>query len=73
MKKTHTLPKSRRAKKYAELNKQAVERHPGIKEVTEVYNNQWKELHKVEQAHQILKNPGYKVIYSDSTNPKSFL
>ena len=72
MKKTHTLPKSRRAKKYAELNKQAVERHPGIKEVMEVYD-QWKEAHKMEQAHQMLKNSGYEAIYSDSTNPKSFL
>ena len=69
--KKYTAPKSR-AKKHTELKKQALERHPGIKELMEVYNH-WRELHKVEQVHQAIKNPGHKVIYSNSSDPKSFL
>ena len=69
--KKHTAPESR-AKRHAELKKQAFKRHPGIREVMEVYNH-WKETHKVEQAHQAVRNPGPKVTYSDSSDPKSFL
>ena len=66
-----TIPKSR-AQQHRELKKQISERHPGIKEVMEVYN-QWAEAHKAEQAHQAIKNSAYKIAYSDSSNPKSFL
>ena len=69
--KKRILPKSR-AKRHAELKKQIEEQHPGIKEVMEVYN-QWGEAHKAEQAHQAIKNAGYKIIYSNSSDPKSFL
>ena len=70
MKKT-TIPKNR-AQQHKELKKQIEERHPGIKEVIEVYN-QWEEAHKAEQAHQAIKNSAYKITYSNSSNPKSFL
>ena len=66
-----TKPKSR-AQQHKELKKQIAKRHPGIKEVMEVYN-QWKEAHKAEQAYHAIKNSAYKIGYSDSTNPKSFL
>ena len=69
--KKHVIPKSR-VKRHAELKKQIRKRHPGIKEVMEVYN-QWEEAHKAEQAHQAIKNSSYKVSYSNSSNPKSFL
>ena len=68
--KKYTAPKSR-AKRHAELKKQIMKRHPGIKEVMEVYH-QWREAHKAEQAHQAIKNSGHKAACSDSSNPKSF-
>ena len=61
-----------RAKRHTELKKQIEERHPGIKEVMEVYN-QWGEAHKAEQACQAIKNADYKIMYSNSSDPKSFL
>ena len=69
--KKYTAPKSK-AKRHVELKKQIIKRHPGIKEIMEVYH-QWGEAHKAVQAHQAIKNSGYKVIYSNSSNPKSFL
>ena len=69
--KKHRAPKNR-AKRHAELKKQIVKRRPGIKEVMDVYH-QWEEAHKAEQAHQAIKRSGYKVIYSNSSDPKSFL
>ena len=66
-----SAPKSR-AKKHAKLLKQIALRHPGIKDVMKVYN-QWGEAHKAEKAHQAAKHFGYKVIYSNSSDPKSFL
>ena len=69
--KKHSAPENR-AKRHAELKKQIEKRHPGIKEVMEVYH-QWAEAHKAEQAHQAIKNAGNKIIYSNSSDPKSFL
>ncbi len=66
--KKRTAPKSR-AKRHAELKKQIVQRHPGIKEVMEVYN-QWKQANKAVQAHQAIKNAGYVSYTSNSSNPK---
>ena len=68
--KKHSAPENR-AKRHAELKKQNEKRHPGIKEVMEVYN-QWAEAHKAEQAHQAIKNSGYKVACSDSSSPQFF-
>ena len=68
--KKRTTPKSRK-KRHAELKKQIVQRHPGIKEVMEVYN-QWKQANKAVQAHQAIKNSGYRVACSDSSDPKLF-
>ena len=71
MKKKHNVPKSR-AKKHAGLKKQITRQHPGIKEVIEVYS-QWGEAHKAEQAHQAIKDSSYRIISSNSSDPKSFL
>ena len=67
--KKHTVPTSR-AKRHAELKKQSLER-PGVKELIDVYNH-WKKSHKAIQAHQAIKNSGYKVACSDSSDPQSF-
>ena len=35
--------------------------------------NLWQESHKAEQAHQAIKNLGYTVTNSDSSDPNSLL
>ena len=60
-----------RAKRHAELKQQIANRHPGIKEVMEVYI-QWEEAHKAEQAYRVAQHSGYITFNSNSSNPKFF-
>ena len=69
MKNQNTSQKSR-AERHAELQKQSLEK-PGVKEMLEVYNR-WQLAHQAVQAHQDIKNAGYKIISSNSSDPKSF-
>ena len=65
----YDAPKNR-AKRHSELKKQSLER-PGVKEMMTVYNL-WQESHKVEQAHQVIKDSAYTVTNSDSSEPRFF-
>ncbi len=57
-----------RAKRHTELRKKSLEK-PGVKEMLKVYNH-WQLAHQAVQAHQDLKNVGYKIINSNSSDPK---
>ena len=66
--KKQTTTKSR-AERHAELRKKSLEK-PGVKEMLDVYSR-WQLAHQAVQAHQDIKNAGYK-ISSNSSDPKSF-
>ena len=68
--KNQNTPQKSRAEKHVELQKKSLEK-PGVKEMLEVYNR-WQLANQAVQAHQDLKNVGYKIISSNSSDPQSF-